>query len=100
MRESTKLTSLSALPGVKIQTWRPSSEKYHFVLTCIPMYLIISGTNRRESFTLRIAEIYQSILIKKKIDAALLSLVGLDLLDGQRRVQAAVRAGGTASRAS
>jgi len=45
------------------------------------MYLIISGTNRRESFTLRIAEIYQSILIKKKIDAALLSLVGLDLLE-------------------
>jgi chromate reductase, NAD(P)H dehydrogenase (quinone) len=45
------------------------------------MYLIISGTNRRESFTLRIAELYQSILIKKKIDAALLSLVGLDLLE-------------------
>jgi NAD(P)H-dependent FMN reductase len=45
------------------------------------MYLIISGTNRRESFTLRIAELYQSILNKKKIDAAVLSLVGLDLLE-------------------
>jgi chromate reductase len=45
------------------------------------MYLIISGTNRKESFTLRIAELYQSILTKKKIDAAVLSLVGLDLLE-------------------
>jgi chromate reductase, NAD(P)H dehydrogenase (quinone) len=45
------------------------------------MYLIISGTNRKESFTLRIAELYQSILKKKNIEAPVLSLVGLDLLD-------------------
>jgi chromate reductase len=45
------------------------------------MYLIISGTNRRDSFTLRIAELYQSLLKKKNIDAQLLSLIGLDLLE-------------------
>jgi chromate reductase len=45
------------------------------------MYLIISGTNRTESFTLRIAELYQSLLKKKNIDARVLSLVGLELLE-------------------
>ena len=45
------------------------------------MYLIISGTNRRESFTLRVAELYRSILKKKNIEAPVLSLVGLDLLE-------------------
>jgi chromate reductase, NAD(P)H dehydrogenase (quinone) len=45
------------------------------------MYLIISGTNRKDSFTLRIAEIYQSILRKKKLESHILSLVGLDLLE-------------------
>jgi chromate reductase len=45
------------------------------------MYLIISGTNRRKSFTLRIAELYQSILKEKNIEAPVLSLVSLDLLD-------------------
>ena len=45
------------------------------------MYLIISGTNRAESFTLRIAELYQSLLKKKNIDAQVLSLVGLELLE-------------------
>jgi NAD(P)H-dependent FMN reductase len=45
------------------------------------MYLIISGTNRRESFTLRIAQLYQSVLQKKNIQAHVLSLVGLDLLE-------------------
>jgi chromate reductase len=45
------------------------------------MYLIISGTNRTQSFTLRIAELYQSLLKEKNIEAAVLSLVGLDLLD-------------------
>jgi chromate reductase len=44
------------------------------------MYLIISGTNRRESFTLRVAELYQSILKDKNIEAPVLSLIGLDLL--------------------
>jgi chromate reductase, NAD(P)H dehydrogenase (quinone) len=45
------------------------------------MYLIISGTNRRESYTLRIAELYQSICKQKNIEAPLLSLTGLDLLE-------------------
>ncbi|HEY8735058.1 MAG TPA: NADPH-dependent FMN reductase [Puia sp.] len=45
------------------------------------MYLIISGTNRKESFTLRVAELYQSILKNKNIEAPVLSLIGLDLLE-------------------
>lgn len=45
------------------------------------MYLIISGTNRKDSFTLRIAKLYQSILKKKNIEAHVLSLVGLNLMD-------------------
>jgi chromate reductase, NAD(P)H dehydrogenase (quinone) len=45
------------------------------------MYLIISGTNRKDSFTLRVAKLYQSILKKKNIEAHVLSLVGLDLMN-------------------
>src|SRR6202166_273439 len=45
------------------------------------MYLIISGTNRKDSFTLRIAKLYQSILKKKNIEVRVLSLVGLNLMD-------------------
>ena len=45
------------------------------------MYLIISGTNRRESFTLRVADLYHSIKKKKKIEAPVLSLIGLELLE-------------------
>jgi chromate reductase len=45
------------------------------------MYLIISGTNRKDSFTLRIADLYQSILKKKNIEAPVLSLVGQELLE-------------------
>jgi NAD(P)H-dependent FMN reductase len=45
------------------------------------MYLIISGTNRRDSFTLRIAELYQTVLKGKNLEAHVLSLVGLDLLE-------------------
>ena len=45
------------------------------------MYLIISGTNRKDSFTLRIAKLYQTILKKKNIEAPVLSLIGLDLMD-------------------
>ena len=48
------------------------------------MYLIISGTNRKDSFTLRIAKLYQSILKKKNIETPVLSLVGLDLMDRNR----------------
>jgi len=50
------------------------------------MYLIISGTNRQDSFTLRIAELYQTLLKKKNIEAPLLSLVGLQLLDRNESV--------------
>ena len=45
------------------------------------MYLIISGTNRRDSFTLRVAELYQIILKEKNIEATVLSLVGLNLME-------------------
>ncbi len=45
------------------------------------MYLIISGTNRKDSFTLRIAELYHTILKGKNREAPVLSLVGLDLLE-------------------
>jgi NAD(P)H-dependent FMN reductase len=45
------------------------------------MYLIISGTNRRESFTLRVADLYHTILKEKKIEAPVLSLIGLELLE-------------------
>ncbi len=50
------------------------------------MYLIISGTNRKDSFTLRIAKLYQSILKKKNIETPVLSLVGLDLMDRNETV--------------
>jgi chromate reductase, NAD(P)H dehydrogenase (quinone) len=52
------------------------------------MYLIISGTNRPESYTRRIAEIYYSLLKKKNVEAQILSLVGLDLLDRNPEVLA------------
>lgn len=45
------------------------------------MYLIISGTNRKGSYTLRIAELYQSLLKEKNIQAPILSLVGLNVLE-------------------
>jgi NAD(P)H-dependent FMN reductase len=45
------------------------------------MYLIISGTNRKDSFTLRIAKLYQLLLKKKNTEAHVLSLVGLDLME-------------------
>jgi chromate reductase, NAD(P)H dehydrogenase (quinone) len=44
------------------------------------MYLIISGTNRVGSNTLKVAKEYQRLLIEKSIDAVLLSLEGLNLL--------------------
>lgn len=50
------------------------------------MYLIISGTNRKDSFTLRIAKLYQTILKKKNIEAPVLSLVGLNLMDRNESV--------------
>ena len=44
------------------------------------MYLIISGTNRKGSYTLRIAELYQSLLKEKNVEAPILSLVDLNVL--------------------
>jgi NAD(P)H-dependent FMN reductase len=45
------------------------------------MYLIISGTNRKGSYTLRITELYQQLLKKKNIEAPVLSLVDLNVLE-------------------
>ena len=45
------------------------------------MYLIISGTNRVGSNTLKVAKEYKRLLKEKSIDAQLLSLEGLDLLN-------------------
>ncbi len=45
------------------------------------MYVIISGTNRKSSFTLRVSELYQQLLKEKKIDSRILSLVGLNVLE-------------------
>ncbi len=43
------------------------------------MYTIISGTNRSDSNTIRVAEQYQQILAEKGITANLVSLVNLDV---------------------
>jgi chromate reductase len=45
------------------------------------MYTIISGTNRADSYTIKVARHYQKVLQNKSIDAALLSLVGLNVLE-------------------
>jgi len=45
------------------------------------MYLIISGTNRVDSNTIRVAQQYQVLLNKKQIDSKLLSLEGLNVLE-------------------
>jgi chromate reductase len=43
------------------------------------MYTIISGTNREGSNTLKVAELYHSLLAQKGIPAHVVSLVGIDL---------------------
>jgi chromate reductase len=45
------------------------------------MITIISGTNRKGSYTEKIALEYQFLLKQRGIEAQILSLVGLDLLD-------------------
>ncbi|MEO6915976.1 MAG: NAD(P)H-dependent oxidoreductase [Chitinophagaceae bacterium] len=45
------------------------------------MYSIISGTNRRGSNTIKVAEKYQEILKSKGIDSHLITLEGLDLVE-------------------
>jgi NAD(P)H-dependent FMN reductase len=44
------------------------------------MYTIISGTNRPDSKTLKIARQYEYLLLQRGIEASLLSLEGLDVL--------------------
>jgi NAD(P)H-dependent FMN reductase len=44
------------------------------------MYLIVSGTNRAGSNTLKVAKVYHRLLKERSIDAILLSLEGLNLL--------------------
>jgi chromate reductase len=45
------------------------------------MYTIISGTNRPDSNTLKIARQYRELLLRKGIDSHLLSLEGLNVLE-------------------
>jgi chromate reductase len=45
------------------------------------MYTIISGTNRLASNTLKIAAIYKQLLLERGLDAYLLSLEGLNVLE-------------------
>jgi NAD(P)H-dependent FMN reductase len=45
------------------------------------MYTIISGTNRPNSKTLKVAKAYQRILLEKGLEANLLSLEGLNVLE-------------------
>ncbi|HTS44372.1 MAG TPA: NAD(P)H-dependent oxidoreductase [Puia sp.] len=45
------------------------------------MYLIISGTNRHDSNTIKVSQLYKELLDKKNIEARLLSLEGLNVLE-------------------
>ena len=45
------------------------------------MYLIISGTNRPDSNTIKVSQLYKQLLDKKNADAKLLSLEGLNVLE-------------------
>ena len=44
-------------------------------------YLIISGTNRNDSNTIKVAQFYQQLLKNKGIESKLLSLQGLNVLE-------------------
>jgi len=50
------------------------------------MYTIISGTNRNDSNTLKVAQHYQQLLKKKGIDAKLLSLQDLNVLERNKEL--------------
>ncbi len=43
------------------------------------MYLIISGTNRADSYTIKVSRAYQRALAERGIESKILSLEGLDL---------------------
>ena len=45
------------------------------------MYTVISGTNRADSYTIKIAQHYQQLLLDKGIQAKVLSLEGLNVLE-------------------
>jgi len=45
------------------------------------MYLIVSGTNRPQSNTLKIARQYRDLLLQRGVEATLLSLEGLNVLE-------------------
>jgi len=45
------------------------------------MYTIISGTNRPNSKTLKVAKVYRDILLQKGLESNLLSLEGLNVLE-------------------
>ncbi|UEG48644.1 NAD(P)H-dependent oxidoreductase [Ferruginibacter lapsinanis] len=45
------------------------------------MITIIAGTNREDSYTLRVAKEYQRILAEKGVDANVFSLEGINLLE-------------------
>jgi NAD(P)H-dependent FMN reductase len=45
------------------------------------MYLIVSGTNRRDSYTIRVARQYELLLQEKGLDSSFLSLEGLNVLE-------------------
>ncbi len=51
------------------------------------MYTIISGTNRAGSNTLKVAKEYQRLLKEKGIEAGLLSLEGLNLLEWDKNFE-------------
>lgn len=51
------------------------------------MYTIISGTNRTGSNTLKVAKEYQRLLKEKGIEAGLLSLEGLNLLERDKNFE-------------
>jgi chromate reductase, NAD(P)H dehydrogenase (quinone) len=51
-------------------------------------YTIISATNRRDSNTLKIAEAYQELLKEKGIEAQLMTLEGLNVLDRNPALEA------------
>ncbi|MBS1599239.1 MAG: NAD(P)H-dependent oxidoreductase [Bacteroidetes bacterium] len=50
-------------------------------LSLLTMYLVISGTNRVESNTIKVAQQYQTLLQENNISSKLLSLVGLNVLE-------------------
>jgi chromate reductase, NAD(P)H dehydrogenase (quinone) len=66
-----------------------SLQKYGFVINCRSihcleaskqiMYTIISGTNRADSYTIKVSKEYQRLLKLKGMDASIVSLEGLEV---------------------